>query len=857
MVATRRGGRVESPTKTANEKQPVVQATPSTARRTRSAQQDECPVQPTLAETCSQKEEKPEGGPVETPATSAKRRCTRVSRIHSPKDPSTPVGSIHEGDTSDAESLCSVATDAEPPLTRTRLRSRQLREKDQDHEVSEVESSSSVVSPIKPGVRRSTRRKTSDEAKADGKREMPSETESCGSAMTDSQRVTRSQRRSALTRSSARRLAEDSELSEAESYASSASGRGPRRPIRPIPMHLEELSESSQSPTRTSRRTRATRGDAASTEEDDKKPSCDSEGFESGPKYSLSSSGRTRSAVSKAAGDSESEEVEVGSSTGSRGTPCSSRAGSGTSNRRAPTSRRSTKISSAGLEKTEEPAEEESSLDDSKLESTVIGEDGDCTLVEEQKSQTSGDEESLDSAELTSSRAEDEKVKTEDVALPGSVCAGDISEPAVITKDLKEELSSENKAGEASEIEMMEETIPPSEPAQNLPSAPATISQTDSEDIERVEKKQEAADEPPEEEDVEIQPRVEEKLEVHVTASQKVAISVESDSEQQSKDVVVQKTKTVSLLDSSDDEDGSDEEEEDLMSDEDDLGSREERRGEPSSVSEAASSSAVDGLFMIDTRPGQDADQQYYREEEDAADTVAEQEDEDDEFIDEDGDEDDDEDSKVLFLSRNPQLKELSSRIDPGLRVKELGGLYISFDGSKSKPVSSSLQKLKEKKSLDEVMKKSVIGPDFEKKHAVPPYSESKQALKLKRREERAKSTGDGWFNMKAPEISQELKGDLQLLKMRGSLDPKRFYKKNDRDGFPKYFQVGTVVDSPADFYHSRIPKKERKRTMVEELLNDAEFRHKNKKKYQQIIAEKAAQAAGKRNKKKKIFHKK
>lgn len=31
-------------------------------------------------------------------------------------------------------------------------------------------------------------------------------------------------------------------------------------------------------------------------------------------------------------------------------------------------------------------------------------------------------------------------------------------------------------------------------------------------------------------------------------------------------------------------------------------------------------------------------------------------------------------------------------------------------------------------------MKKSVIGADFEKKDAVPPYSESKQKLKLKRR---------------------------------------------------------------------------------------------------------------------------
>lgn len=33
-----------------------------------------------------------------------------------------------------------------------------------------------------------------------------------------------------------------------------------------------------------------------------------------------------------------------------------------------------------------------------------------------------------------------------------------------------------------------------------------------------------------------------------------------------------------------------------------------------------------------------------------------------------------------------------------------------------------------------QVMKKSVIGADFEKKDAVPPYQESKQALKLKRR---------------------------------------------------------------------------------------------------------------------------
>lgn len=59
---------------------------------------------------------------------------------------------------------------------------------------------------------------------------------------------------------------------------------------------------------------------------------------------------------------------------------------------------------------------------------------------------------------------------------------------------------------------------------------------------------------------------------------------------------------------------------------------------------------------------------------------------------------------------------------------------------------------------------------------------------------EREKTSGDGWFNMKAPEVTEELKNDLKALQMRSAMDPKRFYKKNDREGFPKYFQVGWGV---------------------------------------------------------------
>eukprot|EP00063_Salmo_salar_P096390 XP_014071225.1 PREDICTED: deoxynucleotidyltransferase terminal-interacting protein 2-like [Salmo salar] len=346
---------------------------------------------------------------------------------------------------------------------------------------------------------------------------------------------------------------------------------------------------------------------------------------------------------------------------------------------------------------------------------------------------------------------------------------------------------------------------------------------------------------------------------VVVTSIQDLKVSVsDADKLEEPRDtVIIQKSGVISLLESSDEDDdnsqhseeegdGPDGEEEAVyIEDEEDAGP-----SRPQAA--AAQSSAPDGLFVIDTQPGLQSDEQCYVDEKEkegdtAGDTEAIEEQDQEECVDQKGDFD--KDAQVLFTSRNPQLKELSSRIDPGLRVKELGGLYINFDGSKSKTVSNSLKKLKEQKSQDELMKKSVIGPELEKRDAVPPYRESKQAAKLKRKEEREKTTGAGWFNMRAPEMTEELKGDLKALKMRGAMDPKRFYKKNDRDGFPKYFQVATVVDSPVDFYHSRVPEKDRKRTMVEELLADAEFRQTNKKKYQQIMTEKAAIVAGKKNK--------
>ncbi|XP_029988605.1 deoxynucleotidyltransferase terminal-interacting protein 2 [Sphaeramia orbicularis] len=931
MVSTRRGARVLPPSPTNPDQNPDVQATPSTGRRTRStAKRAESPTQHALQETSSQLEKDMGGNPL----NSSRKRCSRASRLHSPEQPSTPVGSVHEADVSDVESCCSAVSDVGPSVTSPRGRRRQLRGISQeDEEVSEVESCSSAVSASRGGQRvqpNSRRKKTShgsDPAPAEvgeAKADQPVDTEFCSSVVSESQPVTR--RKSTRTRSDARRQVEDSEVSDADcsgagvtvSVSTTRRTTRSRRQIQPIPIHLEEdvTSEGSHSSAPTSRRTTAVRGKAAANVDVNEPPSCDSEGFESGPTYSRMRSGRSRSTGSKAGVDSDLESA-VGSPCSARGggTPCSSRTGSGNSSHIAPVSELSNKVLSVVLVRATEPGEEDGSLNDSRLENTVIAEDAESTLLEdESQAAEEKDEESVMCINLTSAtdsgvtqeheksvlqkdttteKAEREmSVVTEEhphISMPISDHLEDtVSEPAVMVGDQQEEPSAGNKVGDTSEMEMMQETVQSSEPLKPLQSVTVTTCDEASEvtkeedevmEVGNVDAHTSHREAPPGEDNCVEMSREEEKMEasildreaqqvvdpsdwslpvleplqtqdsIQVTSNQVHKITVQPVSEQQPQDVIVQNTKVISLLESDEDEDEDEDDDDDAEEQERDVcgGEEEEEEDEgagPSKEPEVADES-VAGLFMIDTRPGQEADEHYYKERV----GEKEEEEEDEEFVDEEGDDEDDEDAEILFWSRNPQSKELSSRIDPGIRVKELGGLYINFDGSKSKPVSSSLQKLKEKKIQDEVMKKSVIGPDFEKKDAVPPYSESKQALKLKRRVERKKTTGDAWFNMKAPELTQELKADLQVLKMRGSMDPKRFYKKNDRDGFPKYFQVGTVVDNPVDFYHSRIPKKERKRTMVEELLADAEFRHNNKKKFQNIIAEKAAQGASKRKK--------
>ncbi|KAK9003160.1 hypothetical protein V6N11_060727 [Hibiscus sabdariffa] len=116
----------------------------------------------------------------------------------------------------------------------------------------------------------------------------------------------------------------------------------------------------------------------------------------------------------------------------------------------------------------------------------------------------------------------------------------------------------------------------------------------------------------------------------------------------------------------------------------------------------------------------------------------------------------------------------------------------------------------------------------------VPPNDPSK-VNKLLRKQVKD-TAGSAWFDMPAPTLTPELKKDLQLLKLRGAIDPKRHYKKDSKSkALPKYFQARTVIESVTDYYSGRMTKNERKATLADELLSDPAVRQYRKRKVREI----------------------
>ena len=85
-------------------------------------------------------------------------------------------------------------------------------------------------------------------------------------------------------------------------------------------------------------------------------------------------------------------------------------------------------------------------------------------------------------------------------------------------------------------------------------------------------------------------------------------------------------------------------------------------------------------------------------------------------------------------------------------------------------------------------------------------------------------NAGNGWFGMESSNNSEEIQNDIAIIRNRNYLDPKKFYKSSDfsKGKSNKVVQLGTVIEGAMEsIYSNRLTKKQRKSTLLEEVMED------------------------------------
>ncbi|KAK0188190.1 hypothetical protein F5146DRAFT_1003834 [Armillaria mellea] len=140
----------------------------------------------------------------------------------------------------------------------------------------------------------------------------------------------------------------------------------------------------------------------------------------------------------------------------------------------------------------------------------------------------------------------------------------------------------------------------------------------------------------------------------------------------------------------------------------------------------------------------------------------------------------------------------------------------------------------------------------------IPPPELTKDGKLLTKKQRKAlkqQTAGPGWFDMPAPAEADlpRLYREVEAMRLRNYLDPKRFYRKDEGEGkgikgLPKHFavksflffslQIGTIVTANTPFgggSSENLSKVNRKRTLVDELVDDAEAKRYAKKKFEDL----------------------
>ena len=148
-------------------------------------------------------------------------------------------------------------------------------------------------------------------------------------------------------------------------------------------------------------------------------------------------------------------------------------------------------------------------------------------------------------------------------------------------------------------------------------------------------------------------------------------------------------------------------------------------------------------------------------------------------------------------------------------------------DDKKAAPVKS-VWKGKAANPIEEAQRSSSIYDS--KKSAVSPLVPGKT--------KKEKTLGKGWFDMKPTGMDSGLRADIKMVEMRNYLDPKRFYKNPDK--IRKVLHTGTVIEGAAEYKTARMTKKERKTSLVGEIIADKQIKDYTKRKYVELQNDKA-----------------
>lgn len=169
--------------------------------------------------------------------------------------------------------------------------------------------------------------------------------------------------------------------------------------------------------------------------------------------------------------------------------------------------------------------------------------------------------------------------------------------------------------------------------------------------------------------------------------------------------------------------------------------------------------------------------------------------------------------------------------------LKSLVGSSFCYIDSKFIESNKSLE------SIETLFKEKASIHELDKDGFLPPLISTNK--KKQKSENRTKSSGNGWFDLKSFEKTNEIENELKLLHLRNYIQPGRFYKKAPKKfKMPDFFQIGEVISHPSEFYSNRgkkqsltklIQKETQTKNKINERFKLIQSRKKKKSYYKKL----------------------